>query len=64
MSTTTSMYDKMITEFQEKWEGNSIDLMRVAMMLDASKVVLQTALGVKPTPNQVIAMAGVIAKMN
>lgn len=61
MSTTISKYDKMIIEFQQKWDGTKIDLMEAAMLLDASKMVLKTVTGRQPTTNQVISMASVIA---
>lgn len=65
MSTTISMskYDKMIIEFQQRWDGTKIDLMELVMMLDASQTVLKTALNKQPTTSQVIEMTGVIAKM-
>lgn len=58
---TITNYDQMIAEFQAEWEGSDLDLMQVAMLLQASRAVLQATLKKKPTPNQVIQFSKVIA---
>lgn len=60
MSTTIN-YERTFSEFQEKWEGNTIDMMKLAMMLDASERLLETVLGRKPTARQVIEFSKVVA---
>jgi transcription termination factor NusB len=52
--------DQMITDFQEKWEGNKIDLMKAVVVLEASRTVLQTVLQTTPTTNQAIEFCKVI----
>lgn len=61
MSVETDL-SQMITEFQEKWDGNSLDLIKAAKVLDASHTVLKTVLRKKPTTNQVIEFSKVIVE--
>lgn len=58
---TTPDYTRMMTEFQSEWDGNKLDLMQIAMTLDAANKVLKHMLKKKPTPNQVIAFSKVVA---
>jgi hypothetical protein len=52
--------NQMITGFQERWDGNKIDLMKAAIVLEASHTVLKTVLKKAPTTDQVIDFCKVI----
>lgn len=53
---------EMLAEFQEQWEGNTIDLTEVVMMMDAAKRSYKCYFGEDPTNDQVIQLSRVIAK--
>jgi chitinase len=59
MSAETDL-NQMITDFQERWDGNKIDLMKAAIVLDASQTVLNAVLKNTPTADQVIDFCKVI----
>lgn len=61
---TTIKYEEAITEFQEKWHGNNIDLMKAAMLLEASHKLLTAVFKKPPTMANVIEFSKTIALQN
>jgi hypothetical protein len=59
---TTIKYVRATTKFQEKWEGNNVDMMELFMTLDASEAILQARFNRKPSMEQIIEFSKVVAK--
>jgi hypothetical protein len=58
---TTTNYEQTITDFQQDWEGNDLDLMKTAMILEASHRLLKAKFKKPPTRAQVIEFSKTIA---
>lgn len=49
-----------MVDFQQKWEGTTVDLPKLVMILDASKTALKLHFKSEPTPTQVIEFSKVV----